>query len=35
MPRDDGAPPMYRGQTHDQYGREFVDNDRGDLTCYV
>ena len=25
----------YRGQTHDAYGRKFVENDRGDLTCYA
>ncbi len=35
VPRTDRNPSTYRGQTHDAYGRKFVENDRGDLTCYA
>lgn len=35
VPRPDRNPSTYRGQTHDAYGRKFVENDRGDLTCYA
>ena len=34
-PRTDRNPSTYRGKTHDAYGRKFVENDRGDLTCYA
>ncbi len=35
VPRPDRNPSAYRAQTHDVYGRKFVENDRGDLTCYA
>ena len=35
VPRSDRNPSTYRGKTHDVYGRKFVENDRGDLTCYA
>ena len=35
MPRSDEKPYHYHGATADRYGRAFVDNDRGDLTCYA
>ena len=35
VPRPDRNPSTYREQTHDAYGRKFVENDRGDLTCYA
>jgi len=35
IPRSDNKPYAFEGQTHDSYGRNFVDNDRGDLTCYA
>ena len=35
VPRPDRNPSTYKGQTHDAYGRKFVENDRGDLTCYA
>ena len=35
MPRSDEKPYHYHGATADRYGRSFVDNDRGDLTCYA
>ena len=35
VPRPDRNPSTYRGRTHDAYGRKFVENDRGDLTCYA
>ena len=34
-PRDDTKPPSFEGATEDAHGRAFVDNDRGDLTCYA
>ena len=34
-PRDDTKPPSFEGSTADIHGRSFVDNDRGDLTCYA
>jgi len=34
-PRDDSKPPSFEGATSDRFGRPFVDNDRGDLTCYA
>ena len=34
VPRTDEKPYNYNGVTQDKYGRTFVDNDRGDLTCY-
>ena len=35
MPRTDEQPYHCNGVIADQYGRAFVDNDRGDLTCYA
>ena len=35
MPRDNTKPPTFEGQRADAHGREFVDNDQGDLTCYA
>ena len=35
VPRSDRNPSTFKGQTHDAYGRKFVENDRGDLTCYA
>ena len=35
VPRTDRNPSTFKGQTHDAYGRKFVENDRGDLTCYA
>jgi len=35
IPRSDRNPSTFMGQTHDAYGRKFVENDRGDLTCYA
>ena len=35
VPRTDEKPYNCNGVTHDKYGRSFVDNDRGDLTCYA
>ena len=35
IPRSDRKPSTFMGQTHDAYGRKFVGNDRGDLTCYA
>jgi hypothetical protein len=35
MPRTDEKPYHCNGVTEDHYGRPFVDNDRGDLTCYA
>ena len=35
VPRTDERPYHCNGVTEDPYGREFVDNDRGDLTCYA
>ena len=35
VPRTDERPYNCNGVTHDNYGRAFVDNDRGDLTCYA
>ena len=35
VPRTDQKPYSCHGVTADQYGRSFVDNDRGDLTCYA
>ena len=35
VPRPDRNPSTYRGKTRDAYGRKFVENDRGDLTCYA
>ncbi|MCG9127462.1 hypothetical protein JT359_07680 [Candidatus Poribacteria bacterium] len=35
VPRPGRNPSTYRGKTHDSYGRKFVENDRGDLTCYA
>ena len=31
LPRDDAKPPTFEGARADKHGREFVDNDRGDL----
>ena len=35
MPRTDERPYHCNGVTEDHHGRTFVDNDRGDLTCYA
>lgn len=35
VPRPDRKPSTYRKKTHDAFGRKFVENDRGDLTCYA
>lgn len=35
VPRPDRNPSTFNGKTHDVYGRQFVENDRGDLTCYA
>ncbi len=35
VPRPGRNPSSYRGQTHDANGRKFIENDRGDLTCYA
>ncbi len=35
VPRPDRNPSTFQGKTHDSYGRKFVENDRGDLTCYA
>jgi hypothetical protein len=35
MPRPSRNPAAFMGRTQDTYGRTFVDNDRGDLTCYA
>ena len=35
VPRTDEKPYNCNGVTQDKYGRSFVDNDRGDLTCYA
>ena len=35
VPRTDEKPYNCHGVTHDTHGRAFVDNDRGDLTCYA
>ena len=35
VPRTDEKPYNCNGVTQDKYGRTFVDNDRGDLTCYA
>ena len=35
IPRTDERPYSCNGVTRDKYGRAFVDNDRGDLTCYA
>ena len=35
IPRPGRNPSTFMGQTHDAYGRKFVENDRGDLTCYA
>ena len=35
IPRPGRNPSTYMGQTHDAHGRKFVENDRGDLTCYA
>ena len=35
IPRPDRDPSTYRGKSQDKYGRKFVENDRGDLTCYA
>ena len=35
VPRTDEKPYNCNGVTEDAYGRAFVDNDRGDLTCYA
>ena len=35
IPRPGRNPSTHMGQTHDAYGRKFVENDRGDLTCYA
>ncbi len=35
VPRPNRNPSTFNGQTHDAYGRKFVENDRGDLTCYA
>ena len=34
-PRDDTKPSSFEGAVADRFGRPFVDNDRGDLTCYA
>ncbi len=35
IPRPGRNPSTFMGQTHDTYGRKFVENDRGDLICYA
>ena len=35
VPRTDEKPYNCNGAVTDEYGREFADNDRGDLTCYA
>ena len=35
IPRSDRNPSTHMGAERDAYGRKFVENDRGDLTCYA
>ncbi|MEO2002859.1 MAG: hypothetical protein ABGY41_02020, partial [Candidatus Poribacteria bacterium] len=35
IPRPGRNPSTHMGQTHDAHGRKFLENDRGDLTCYA
>lgn len=35
VPRTNRNPSTYHRKTHDTFGRKFVENDRGDLTCYA
>ena len=35
VPRTDKKPINYKGNTQDEFGRTFGDNDRGDLTLYA